>query len=106
MRSARFPFFKSPSIGTHVIALSNNLFAGDASLILSLRTGEVLMNSLKTSNTNDLGASVLIDPAIAWDRETENPALTIAELGMDVGQKRVNTERVIYSPVLSEWWTL
>jgi hypothetical protein len=45
-----------------------------------------LMNSRITSCTNDIGASVLIDPAAACERDTLYPALSSAELrGVSAG---------------------
>lgn len=38
------------------------------------------MYSLTMSNRNDLGASVLTDPEVAWDRETLYPAFRSADL--------------------------
>lgn len=51
------------------------------------------MNSRMTSCTNDMGASVLIDPAAACERETLYPALRSAELSR--GQRRGVTERMM-----------
>jgi hypothetical protein len=65
---------------THLIGLSIIRLAGLPSAILSSRTGLVLIYSLTISNRNDLGASVLTDPEVAWDRETLYPAFRSADL--------------------------
>jgi hypothetical protein len=54
---------------THVIGLSNAKREGDFSGILSILTGFSLTCSLTISYMKLHGASVLIDPGEAWDRE-------------------------------------
>lgn len=72
-------------LDTHVIAVSFNFLAGLPSGILSTLTGVVFAYSLTISYKKALGASVLSEPEEAWDRETLYPALSNAEIVLDVG---------------------
>lgn len=65
---------------SHLIGLSSSLLAGLPSLILSRRTGAVLINSRMTSWIKEMGALVLIEPAEACDRDRLYPALSSAQL--------------------------
>lgn len=83
---------------------------GEASPILSIRTGWVLIQERKTSWMSIGFASVFNDPAQAWDRETLCPALSNADLlGLGgngksrsvriMGNKQVKTRRTRHHPM-------
>lgn len=69
---------------THVCPFACRFLAGFRSGILSRLTGCVLMNSLAMSKTKDLGASVLMEPAEACDRDNLYPAFSSAFLSSHV----------------------